>query len=250
MSILSSQTLNENKPNDHSFHNNRDYKYLRIVAMIYITLLLAATVAAYRVVSIGSIPEPGSTLIYTFSFFWANIFSEVYGSSLAKKLIWESVICGYIFAILVTAVNLLPAPTYWNNKQAYDQVLGHLIRFTNAGVVGYLLSAFLNVYLITKWKYKMKGKYFWIRSLFASSVSESVATFIAGFITFFGMMPTKNILFVMSSAFIFKIIYGFIAVWPASFIAFFLKMKEGDSHSDSIPNSIRFSELNNQYEIV
>ena len=51
------------------------YRYIRLVAMVYITFLLAATVVAYRIVIIGLVPEPGSTLIYTFSFFLANGFN-------------------------------------------------------------------------------------------------------------------------------------------------------------------------------
>lgn len=210
-----------------SFTNeSNNYKYMRILSMIYITFLLAATVVAYKIVTLGPIPEPGSTLIYTFSFFLANVFAEVYGLNLSKKLICESIFCGYLFALLLTGVNLLPAPSYWDNSHAYHQVLGHVLRFTNAGVIGYLISAFLNVYLITKWKFKMNGRLFWLRSLLASSISEGAATFIAGIITFLGIMPTKKIILVMSSALLFKIVYGFIAVWPASFLAFFLKKME------------------------
>ena len=78
----------------------------------------------------------------------------------------------------------------------------------------------------------MNGRLFWLRSLLASSISEGAATFIAGFITFLGMMPTKHIILVMTSALLFKIIYGFIAVWPASFLAFLLKKKEADVYSN------------------
>ena len=215
-----------------------NFRYIRIVAMVYITFLLAATVVAYRIVIIGPVPEPGSTLIYTFSFFLANVYAESYGKDLAKRLILESIFCGYIFALLLTAVNLFPAPDYWDNTGAYDQVLGHVLRFTNAGVVGFLISSFLNIHLFTRWKYKMKGRSFWYRSLLASSISEGAATFISGIITFFGMMPTKQIIYLMSSALIFKLLYGLIAVWPASFLAFLLKKKEwGVGHSPFVAGS-------------
>ena len=203
-----------------------NFKYIRIIAMIYITFLLAATVAAYRIVVIGPFPEPGSTLIYTFSFFLANIYAETYGEILAKKLIIESICCGYLFALLLTGINALPSPQYWDNTGAYNQVLGHILRFTNAGVIGYLISSYLNIYLVTKWKDHMNGKLFWLRSLFASSLSEGAATFIAGLITFVGMMPSKNILYLMSNALGFKLLYGLVLIWPTSLLAFILKKKE------------------------
>ena len=83
----------------------------------------------------------------------------------------------------------------------------------------------------------MNGKLFWLRSLLASSISEGVATCIAGLITFFGMMPPKNILIVMSSALAFKILYGFIVVWPASFLAFILNKKENNEMDSQMLNS-------------
>lgn len=223
-------------------HKRHDYKYMRVMSMVYITILLAATVVAYRLVVIGPLPEPGSTLIYTSSFFLANVFSEVYGPNISKKLIWESIGCGYLFAFLLTIVNLLPAPSYWDNTGAYDQILGHILRFTNAGVVGYLLSAFLNVYLLTKWKFKMNGRLFWVRSILASTISEATATFVAGLVTFFGMMPTRSILIVMSSAFIFKIFYGFIAILPANFLALTLKKIEADIYVNPSINPFSFNE--------
>ena len=225
---ISQEYFNKNKIND--------FKYIRIIAMIYITFLLAATVAAYRIVIIGPFQEPGSTLIYTFSFFLANVYAEAYGKILAKKLIIESICCGYLFALLLTGINFLPSPQYWDNTGAYNQVLGHILRFTNAGVVGYLISSYLNIYLVTKWKYRMNGKLFWLRSLFASSLSEGAATFIAGLITFLGMIPTKNILYLMSNALGFKLVYGLALVWPASFLAFILKKKEVNEMESQFSN--------------
>ncbi|WP_028388746.1 queuosine precursor transporter [Legionella fairfieldensis] len=204
----------------------REFKYITFLSMVYVTFLMAATVMAYKIVNIWGFSEPGSTIIYTFTFFLGNIYSELYGAENAKKLIWQSILSGYLFAILITIVNAFPSPEYWDLKEQFELVLGHVLRFTNSGIVGYLTSSFFNVYLIAKWKYQLKGNYFWLRSLIASSLSEGIATFVAGFLTFFGMMPNKSILLIMLNALLFKILYGFFAVWPASFIAYVLKRKE------------------------
>ena len=210
------------------------YKYMNLLSMIYMAFLMAATVMAYKVINVWGLTEPGSTLIYTFTFFLGNIYAELYGPKLAKKLIWESILTGYIFAFLISGVNSLPSPLYWNLSNEFNLVIGHVLRFTNAGIVGYLLSAFLNIYLLTKWKYRLKGRYFWFRSLLASTMSEGVATFVAGIITFYGMMPIKNIFFIMLNAFLFKIIYGLIAVWPACFITYILKLRENEETTNLV----------------
>tara|TARA_R110000868_G_scaffold65823_1_gene196492 strand:+ start:5533 stop:6261 length:729 start_codon:yes stop_codon:yes gene_type:complete len=221
---------------DISKKSSTEFKYMNFLSMIYVTFLMAATVMAYKLVIIWGVTEPGSTLIYTFTFFLGNIYSELYGAENSKKLIWQSIACGYLFAILITIVNEFPSPEFWNLKEQFNLVLGHVLRFTNSGVVGYLVSSFLNVYLIAKWKFKLKGRYFWFRSLMASSISEGMATFIAGFMTFFGMMPARNIMLVMLNALLFKLIYGLVAVWPASLIAYILKRKEHEITENPVLN--------------
>lgn len=201
---------------------------MRLVALVYMTVLLAATVCAYKIVSLGFLTLPGSTLIYTSSFFIGNIFSEVYGANLSKRLIWESIFCGYLFASLIYFISILPSTNYLQNGAAFYETLGHVLRFTTAGVFGYLLSSFLNIYILTKWKFKMRGRLFWLRSLGASSVSEGVATFTAVLFTFSGMLSMQHMTHLIFSALFFKLIYGVIAVWPASFITFLLKQVEND----------------------
>lgn len=207
-------------------YRSTPFTYMRLLAMVYMTFLMSSTIMAYKIVNIFGFNEPGSTLIYTSTFFLGNVFSELYGKKQAIRLILESIFCGYVFAFLISGVNALPSPDFWNKYSEYNVVIGHIIRFTNAGVLGYLLSALLNNHLLTRWKYKLNGKHFWLRSLAAASISEGIPTFIAGLITFFGMVPIGHIIAVMSNALIFKLIYGLIAVWPATFLVFLLKKSE------------------------
>jgi len=102
------------------------------------------------------------------------------------------------------------------------------------------MSAFLNTYLIAKWKYKMHGKLFWIRNLTSSSISEILATFVAGILTFLGLIPLTKIIIIMSNAVILKLLYGVIAVWPTSFIAYLLKKKESEITINPTFNPLKF----------
>ncbi len=198
----------------------------RCIALCYLTVLLASTVCAYRMIKIGVIELPGSTFIYPLSFFLGNIFAEVYGAEQAKRLIAESIFCGLVFAIFISCVNQLPFGHDLDRINAFNHVLGHVLRFTLAGVAGYLVSAYLNVYILTRWKFKMRGRLFWVRSLLATSLSEGVATGISGSMTFLGILPGHLLLYVLCCALIFKVAYGFIAVWPAAWAAFWLKKLE------------------------
>ena len=205
---------------------NKQAQCARLIALCYLTVLLASTVCAYRMIKIGVIELPGSTFIYPLSFFLGNIFAEVYGAEQARRLISESIFCGIVFALFIFFVDQLPFGHGLDRMNEFDHVLGHVLRFTLAGVTGYLVSAYLNVYILTRWKFKMRGRLFWIRSLFAASLSEGVATGISGSMTFLGILPGHFLFYVLSCALIFKVAYGFVAVWPAAWAACWLKKME------------------------
>jgi uncharacterized integral membrane protein (TIGR00697 family) len=184
------------------------HKYQRLISMIYITILMAATVSAYKIIYIFSIPEPGSTLIYTSSYFVGSLISELYGPDVAKKIILETVACGFLFALLVTFIDHLPtAAIFLDHSKDYHNMLGNTLRFTVSGCIGYVLSAYINVHLVSRWRILLNNRYFLIRSLAGSAIGELVATFVAGILTFLWMMPLNKILYLMTNAFLFKIGY-------------------------------------------
>lgn len=203
------------------------HKYERIIAMIYLTLLLAATVSAYKIVNVGFFPEPGSTLIFTSSYFFGTLVAELYGPYIAKQLIFEAIICGLIFGILIFCIDYLPsANLYLNNSKEYHSVLGNTLRFTVSGTIGFILSSYINIHLVSKWRKLLNGKYYIIRSLGSTAIGELVATFLAGFLTFLGMMPIIKIVKLMGYAYLFKICYDLFAIWPIAFVVYLLKKKE------------------------
>ena len=71
----------------------------------------------------------------------------------------------------MTAVIKLPHhPQFLSIQNAYEEVFGNLIRFVSAGFLAVLSSHFLNIYIFSKWKILLRGKYFWLRSIGASEL--------------------------------------------------------------------------------
>jgi len=205
-------------------------KYLglsRLLSMLYVAVLMAATVLAYKIIRVSShIDITASTVVFTMSYFVAMMIAELYGPYLARRVIWETLICGYVFAILITIMLKLPSPAFWMNSHAYDSTLGHVLRFTIAGSIGFLLSNFLAVFLLQKWRILLKGKWFSLRSLGATSLGEAIATYSVGVITFYGMMPMHRILWVMTCALGYKLIINSIIAWPVAFFVILIKKLE------------------------
>ena len=216
--------------------------WLIFLSVLTMTLLLAGTVVSNKLVNLEFLLQPASSFIYPISFLLFGIIAEVYGYEISKKLIWIIVICGYVFALSVETVLLLPSAEDWQNGEAFQTVFGYLLRFTTAGTIGILTGLFINCYFIAKTKILIMGRYFWLRSVGAVVLGEAAHILINTFFTFLGRMPLENIFLLMANIYLFRVVCVMIFVIPAQIIVTLLKNKENiDSYDYDIHfNPFRF----------
>lgn len=205
------------------------YKYIIFLAMLFITIDLSAVSVAYKMVDLNFLFKinSGATFIFPITYALGDIIAEVYGYSMARKLIWLSLFLQFIFAILITSVIHLPHPIFWDQEQAYFSVFGSTLRFVSAGTLANVASNFLNVYIVSKLKIPFEGKLFWVRSILSTVISGFILVAIIIVTGFFG----KNINFhqtwiMFKSTYALEIFYALALVIPAAIIASFLKKSE------------------------
>lgn len=201
-------------------------RYILPLMMVYLMATLAADAVAYKFVQFGPLVESGATFIFPLTYLLGDVVTEVYGYKIARKFIWLNLICELLFALLVVGVIHMKSPAFWQYQTAFDQSLGNVLRFVVSGIIANIVSDFLNVYLISKWKVLMKGKRFWLRSLGSTALSELFLVVIAGFFSFTGTIPLLQVAKVAGSAYILEIFYAILFVWPGWLIIFYLKKKE------------------------
>ena len=201
-------------------------KYILPILMLYLMATLAADVVAYKFVKFGFLIESGATFLFPITYLLGDVVTEVYGYKIARKFIWLNLLCELIFAILILSVINLKSPPRWQEQPEFDKSLGNILRFVLSGILGNVISDFLNIYLISKWKVIMKGRYFWLRSILSTSISEFVLVIVTGFAAFYGPLNLTKFLQLATSAYILEIAYAFIFVWPGWAIIFFIKKRE------------------------
>jgi len=201
-------------------------KYIVVLSMLYITAFMFPMMLAYRMVSLGPLLLPGGTLFFPASYLFGDIIAEVYGYQFARQLVWSAIFCQLLLGILITLVLHMPFPENWQNANEFNLVLGHSLRYAAASTLGNFFGEFINIYVVTKFKVLLKGKYFWLRSLGASCVGEAILTLTVFSITFVGLTPTKDLLKLTLSGYAFKMLFGLIALIPVSFFVAFLKRSE------------------------
>lgn len=211
----------------HNSHMERSrFKYLVLLTILYATTQLTTIVLAYRLFQFGAFLEPGGILIFPLSYIIGDIITEVYGYKYMRQTIWATTLSIIIFSILVQAVINLPTPAFWTHASAYNDVLGANFRAAFANVIGTTAGGFLNVYALSKWKILVKGKHFALRSIASNMLGEAVATIMIATLLFIGKISTFQLIDMMVSMYIFKLIYVFVLAGPASFITMMLKQAE------------------------
>lgn len=209
-----------------SIKGHHTYKCLLLISMLFITDLIVSAIAVKRVILVGPLMEPGGILIFPLTYFLSDIITEVYGYKIARQILWFGFLCQFIFSLLIISIIQLPAAPFWHDQKAFETVFGHLIIYCFTTTLGTLFGGFLNIYIISKFKILLKGKYFWIRSLLSTSVGELIFSVVALTPLFLNSVGIEKSLWIALSAYLFKLSYGIIAVIPSSILVKILKRIE------------------------
>ena len=206
--------------------NKIGYRYLVPLSMLYMTIKLTTLLLIYKVISIGTFSASASTLIMPFWFVLGDIIAEVYGYKIARKLIWMAIIYQFLFAFVCAEMISLHTTSPSPHQEAYNHILGKLPRIAFSSFIAILAGAFINAYVISKWKILLCGKYFWLRSLGASSIGELIFTGVAYISEFLGVVPLASLLELMIASYVIKLILNPILVIPSTLVVYLLKRAE------------------------
>lgn len=227
-----------------------NYKYLLPLAMLYMTIKVTTVFMIYKIVTIGTFSASASTLIIPLWFFVGDIIAEVYGYKIARNILWIAIVCQFAFAFICGAFAHIASPNVLLNQIAYEEILSKLPRVAVASFLAILLGGIFNAYAINKWKILLKGKYFWLRSLGASSIGELIFVICAYLVEFMGMTSATNILHLIIIAYVVKLIINPILVIPVAIITSIIKKHENIPTYDCATEENLFQHLSQNYNSV
>ncbi len=208
-------------------HHISQFRWILLLAMIYLVGWTTTYPLIYKMIEVHGILEPGAVFLFPLSYAMADIISEVYGYRVARQVVWFAVFSGFVYCLAISIVSSLPAPSFWNKQEHYNAVFSPILRAFFATTAASMIGNFINIYVISRWKVIMYGKYFWLRSLCSTAIGELTFSIIGGTLAYAGVIPWSKIVFLMMDGYLFKMLYAFVAVWPAAMLVHFLKKAEG-----------------------
>ncbi len=202
------------------------YIYLPLLYALYMTVDLLSMGFTYKFVQIGYFFVAAETLVFPITYTIADITAEVYGYAEARKMIWIVFLCNSLFSLGALLLAMLPSPDS-SQQEIYNYVFKSLSRGTIAEVLGVQLGAFVNIYVICRFKILLKGKYFGLRCIASSAVGQAVLVVVAMPILFLGLVSMPELYKIMLYSYLYKLVYVVFMAFPASISASILKRKEG-----------------------
>ncbi len=201
-------------------------KYIIFLAMIYMTVSLAADVVAFKFENFFGFVESGATLIFPFTYVLGDVMCEVYGWKTTMRIVWLALVCEGLFALLISVIIHIPAYGIGDYQDQYVNVLGNMWLFVVGGIVSNAVAGLLNIYFMSRWKVLMQGKMFWFRSILATCISEFILIIVTVLIAFLPFIKLEMTMKVFVDAYLLEIVYAILFVVPAKFLVNFLRQKE------------------------
>lgn len=214
----------------------KNYKYLGIISVFFVSVLLISNVASTKIVDFGMFTFDAGTLLFPLSYIFGDILTEVYGYKRSKQVIWLGFFMALLMSLVFIIVGALPAAPDWGNQEAYDKILGLTPRIVLASLVAYTLGSFSNAFVLAKMKIWSKGKKLWARTIGSTVVGELVDSTLFILIAFVGILPSTLLLTLIISNYIFKTLVEILFTPLTYKVIAFLKKKEGEDYYDENTN--------------
>lgn len=217
------------------------FKYYSLFSLLFLTANFTYFSMSPRIIEFLGILEPGGIFVFPFTFFFMDIIAEVYGYKQARQLIWISIFCLVLFVLLSSLSMQATSSKLDHSAFAFIVVFSKYPKALLAIGLATAISFLTNNYILAKLKILTRGKYYWLRSIIATSVGHAVFSLAWSCIFYFGIMSFFHILKLSFDIYLFKITAEIILTPFSAIVAAAVKLHEGVDVYDINTNFTFFS---------
>ena len=191
--------------------------------MFYIALPLGSQIIFHKQAVLFNVVISAGSLVAPLWFTLSDVIAEIYGYQTSRNMFYGLLLVDLIFCILMVTLYHLPSPSNWTGEQSYSLVVGQLLKQYFANFIGLFLGAIVNIRLITRWQFLLNGRYFWLRSVGASIIGETIFTSLAFVIILYKSVPQSILISMILGGVLLKLVFNMIFSFPASILVTYLK---------------------------
>ena len=209
-----------------------------IVVTLFVTVLITSNIIAVKPIEMLTLPFeflgsssvvlPASIIIFPISYIVGDILTEVYGFRTARGVIWLGFAANLLVVIALWIAGIIPGAGFWGDQEAYDTILGQTRWILAGSFVAYLIGEFSNSTVLAYLKYKMQGRYLFVRTIGSTVVGQGLDSFIFIYIAFGigGDWSAQSLLSAALAQWITKILYETVATPLTYAVVGYMKKNE------------------------
>ena len=202
---------------DFKDRHERSWMMYVVLNLMLFTLYIFTSIAATKPIFIewlGILVTAGAFL-YPLTFLIVDILNESYGLRLARRAIFFAFVSNALIIAMLSFTTYLPGLSDWKLDEPYNQVIGHLSSVLIASLVSFLVSEYVNTYLLCKIKKLTNSRFLFLRVFLSTFVAVIIDSFLFCFLAFYGVMETSVILDMIFVQILIKVSFAFFNVFPA-----------------------------------
>jgi queuosine precursor transporter len=178
--------------------------FTRLVAL-FCVILIISNIASTKMTQFAGLTLDAGTILFPLSYIFGDIFAEVYGWKVSRKVILLGFACIVLNAAILYIVQVLPVAGFWENQGSYEAILGLVPRITLGSIFGYLAGSFSNAWTLLAIR-KMTGeRWLWMRTVGSTIVGQTFDSTVFCLIAFLGTMGNVDLVYLLLSNIVFKV---------------------------------------------
>ena len=197
--------------------HERSWMIYVVLNLLLFTLYIFTSIAATKPIFLewpGIVVTPGAFL-YPLTFLIVDVLNESYGLRLARRAIFFAFVSNALIIAMLSVTTYLPGLSDWKLDEPYNQVIGHLSSVLIASLISFLVSEYVNTYLLCKIKELTNSRFLFLRVFLSTFIAVIIDSFLFCFLAFYGVMETSVILDMIVIQILIKVSFAFFNVFPA-----------------------------------
>lgn len=202
---------------DFKDRHERSWMIYVVLNLLLFTLYIFTSIAATKPIFLewpGIVVTPGAFL-YPLTFLIVDVLNESYGLRLARRAIFFAFVSNALIIAMLSLTTYLPGLSDWKLDEPYNQVIGHLSSVLIASLISFLVSEYVNTYLLCKIKELTNSRFLFLRVFLSTFIAVIIDSFLFCFLAFYGVMETSVILDMILIQILIKVSFAFFNVFPA-----------------------------------
>ncbi|WP_430408783.1 queuosine precursor transporter [Kordia sp.] len=210
----------------------KGYRYFHGVAMLFIAMLLIGNTLAVKIITFWGFSLPAGIICFPIAYIINDALTEVYGYEKTRSVIWWGFLSLALMSFFYYIATILTPAVFWQDQESFSKIFGFAPRIAFASFIAFLVGSFLNSYVMSIMKLKMKGKKLWMRTIGSTIIGEGADSIIFNIIAFAGIFAFNDLITIIVSGFILKTLYEVIATPLTYLFVSWLKKKEEEDKYD------------------